>query len=98
MPKKQKPKKKTIRHKLSDGTTIDLVDLNDEEQNFYWEVVKRFQKKQSWMKFSNFALSMNSPIYSERRRNMYPDPDHEDPLSAAVKDMGTQIAKEQGFM
>ena len=98
MPKKRKPKEKVIRHTLSDGTVIDLTDLNEHERDFYREVVKRFQKKQHWNEFSNFALSMNSPIYSERRRNMYPDPDREDPLSAAVKDMGAQIAKEQGFM
>ena len=98
MPKKRKPKEKVIRHTLSDGTTIDLTDLNGNEQDFYWEVVKRFQKKQHWIEFRNFALSMNSPIYSKRRRRMYPDPDHEDPLMAAVKDMGAQIAKEQGFM
>lgn len=98
MPKKRRtPKKKIIRHTLSDGTTVDLADLNKDEQDFYWQVVKRFQKKQRWIEFSNFALSMKSLIYSKRRRKMYPDPDREDPLAAAVKDMGAQLGKEQGF-
>jgi len=85
-----------ITHTLRDGTTIELTDLNPEEEAFYWQVLEKFQRKDRWVEFNHFALSMTSLAYSPRRRQMYPDRDN--PLLVVLKDMSVQLGKEQGFI
>ena len=83
------------RYTTLDGETIDLTQLTDVEQAFFWRCYAAYKVNMPWGQFTNLAERSENPVIAATGGWITPAV-HEHPLYKAVRDLEDRLGIKQG--